>query len=325
MKKIEDILERATASYDVQVVLANPANPRSWVWPEKPVAQWPLDIANIEALVQARTAAETEWQFAAGEWDKTANLLADHSRDIARLARTKFRNDPVNLRLWQSIRVRRNSRPGIYRTGAALREAWAKSDAAWVPKTGLALADYDGLLATCHACGKLHQGRETALNKATGNLQTAAARLDDDCVAWYSDATTHFPADTADGIMLRTTVPTTTVPAPLLGPAVIVNLLADGNTIHFDCTAPHATKFTYLHLAPGAPDYEVVAENTPEKSVTLENQAPGLHWFKAVSANAGSTGAASAPVSVEVAAEHSSSAQRTATPVDFMGGAAKSA
>ena len=125
--------------------------------------------------------------------------------------------------------------------------------------------------------------------------------------------------------MIRQTVPTTTVPAAPVGQAVISHLMVERDTIHFDCDAPHATKFTYLHLAPGAPDYVVVAEDSAEKSVTLANQVPGLHWLKAVPGNANSTGPVSAPVSVEIAA--AGEAARGATPVDFTdgNGAAKSA
>ena len=45
MKKIEDIIERATATHNVQVRLADPANPLHWVWPEKAVDQWPVSQA----------------------------------------------------------------------------------------------------------------------------------------------------------------------------------------------------------------------------------------------------------------------------------------
>ena len=324
---IEDIIERATATHNVQVRLADPANPLHWVWPEKAVDQWPLDIANLNLLLQTQSEADAEWQSTAGLLGTGLTKLADHSRDIARLARTKFRNDPATLHLWQAVRLRRNSRAAIFRSAHAVRSTWAKSAPAWVPMSGLTLAAYQGQITTCGNCAGTHKDNETELRQLGGQLQVAAARLDDESMAWYSDALTHFPDHTAAGILIRTDIPTTTVPPAPIGPVVIAHLLAEGDTIHFDCDAAHATKFTYLHLAPGAPDYVVVAEDSPEKSLTLEQQAAGLHWFKVVPGNASSTGPASAPVSVEVAAVAAPSPARGATPVVFVGdnGAARSA
>ena len=78
-------------------------------------------------------------------------------------------------------------------------------------------------------------------------------------------------------------------------------MAADG-TIHFDCTADHASRYTYLHRPPGATEYEVLLADTEETSVTLEDQPSGEHFFKAFGSNAQGDGPESAPANVLVAA-----------------------
>ena len=131
-----------------------------------------------------------------------------------------------------------------------------------------------------------------------------ARAVDADSVAWYAAATRKFPAGTVEGDMLRSTVPTTSRPESPVGQAVISNVMVSGTDIHFDCAAPHATRFTYLHQTPGASGFVVVVAETPEASLTLHGQIAGLHKFKALGRNSRGTGPESAVAEVTVAAEN---------------------
>jgi len=133
-----------------------------------------------------------------------------------------------------------------------------------------------------------------------GRLMARAEALYDDCVAWYSDATTRFREGTPQGDLVRSTVPTTTSPTDAVGQAVISHVMVTGGTIHFDCAASHATQFTYLHKAPGSMQFVVLLADTAETSVTLQGQPNGEHRFKAIGSNSQGTG----PESDETVSSH---------------------
>ena len=115
-----------------------------------------------------------------------------------------------------------------------------------------------------------------------------------------AEATRRFPVGTVEGDLIRSTVPTTYTPPPEVGPGQITTVMASGTEIHADATALHATKFTWFHQAPGSPAFLVIATGAPG-SLTLHNQAPGVHRLKAAGANSGGEGAPSAAVEVTIA------------------------
>ena len=57
-----------------------------------------------------------------------------------------------------------------------------------------------------------------------------------------------------------------------------------------------------LHRLPGTSQYVVLVADSLESSVTLDDQPPGVHWFKAFGTNSQGNGEKSIPVSVEVSA-----------------------
>ena len=154
----------------------------------------------------------------------------------------------------------------------------------------MTVASFGALLSTSAAQKVAHTQKFTAWREASAALMARAEALDDDCVAWYSDATTRFREGTPQGDLIRSTVPTTTSPTDAVGQAVISHVLVTGGTIHFDCAASHATQFTYLHKAPGSLQFVVLLADTAETSVTLQGQPNGEHRFKAIGSNSQGTG-----------------------------------
>lgn len=163
------------------------------------------------------------------------------------------------------------------------------------------LSEFSSLIATAEARENTYGGKEAALNLAVSGLNVKLRAVNQDCLNWYRDVTRHFPAGTTAGDMIRSTVPTTTRTEEPVGQAVISNLMATGGTIHFDATAEHGTKFTYLHKAPGQPAFVVLVTDSPESHLTLHNQPPGVHEFKAIASNSRGEGAESAIAQVTVA------------------------
>ena len=182
------------------------------------------------------------------------------------------------------------------------RAAWAEADATWEYEDGATVSGLGSLLATSLTYLKSNTTKLSAWRSAAAKLTNKAKALSKETVAWYAAATRKFPVGTTEGDMIRSTVPTTTRPEAPVGQAVISNLMASGGDVHFDCSAPHATRFTYLHQPPGTPTFLVIVADSPDTSLTLHNQPPGLHRFKAVGQNSHGDGPESAVVETTLSA-----------------------
>jgi hypothetical protein len=77
--------------------------------------------------------------------------------------------------------------------------------------------------------------------------------------------------------------------------------MVSGTDVHFDVTAAHATRFTYLHQPPGSPVFVVALADSEQTSLTLHGLAPGQHGFKAFGSNSDGRGPDSAVTLVTVA------------------------
>jgi hypothetical protein len=109
-----------------------------------------------------------------------------------------------------------------------------------------------------------------------------------------------FSTGTPDGDFIRSSAARTTRAEAPVGQALISNLVVNAGTIHFDVTAPGATRFTYLQQSPGSPAFAVVLADSPEAGLTLTGQPNGLHRFKVIGSNSGGSGAESAVAEVSV-------------------------
>ena len=301
LKTIRSLLfveTRATASKAAQEIVAS-----LWVWDEKPVAEWIADLAELDTLDVAEVTKRAELRSAAAAWDDTLSQVKQIIRDVVRLGRIRFRKQPTKLHQFEVLKTNGKSRQAIYDQGRALEKAWLETDAAWEPLEDLTAGSLGSLLAAALAQSEAHVDMKAQWRTAAAELYSKACALDEDNVAWYVEATTRFAVGTTMGDMIRSTVPTTYNPPPDVGQAVLSHLMVQDNAVHFDCDAPHATRFTYLYQAPGSPVFAVVTALTKEKSFTLGNLVPGVHRFKAFGRNSGGEGEESAVLEVTIAQE----------------------
>ncbi len=304
MNSIEFVRTRAQASRSAQVILAAPPTSPVWVWSRKPLVQWGADLAELDLLRTTESERRTDWRNAAESWQADLNRIQQITRDVAGYAASHFYNDEVKLRLFEPLQTDGRSRPDVYQQGLEARSAWSQTDPAWVIVSGgeeVTNGSFGSLLAAAVARQTTYSDKLAAWRYAASALMNKAQKLDADNVAWYADATRRFPEGTTEGDMIRSTVPTTTTPPQPVGQAVIANAMASGGDVHFDVSAPHATRYTYLQQVPGSPAFVVVLADSAEDSLTLHGQPPGLHRFKVVGSNSLGEGQESAVVEVAVA------------------------
>jgi hypothetical protein len=262
---------------------------------------WAERISGINTQVTAEASARFTLQGVAAGWDASLRQVFDITRHAVVLSRKRFQNEPAKLALFASFKPSDSRRALIAKVGAELSQAWEKADAAWVPVDGATLPGLKALLRQCDAAEVDHAEKLARWRTSTAALNAAAEALHDDNVAWYAAAIRQFPESSPFGEMIRATVPVTTEATEQVGQAVIQNLRVAGGTVRFDCEAPHATNYTYLHQRPGETVWSVLQANTPETSVTLGGLTPGEHHFKAFGANAQDIGPESAEMVAAIA------------------------
>jgi hypothetical protein len=302
MNSIEFIKLRALRTRDAQNALATviaPAVP--WVWSQKTVAQWDADITGLDQLVIDESLKQTQLRSATAFWQADVDAIYKITQDIAGIGRVKFRKDPVKLALIEALSTDSKARAEVYGNGLNARDAWVQADPAWSFDPDVTTASLGSLLTSCLARQAAHSSKITDWRETAAMLNLKAQLLDEDNVAWYEEATRRFPAGTAEGDMIRTTVPTTTQPTQPVEQAEILNPMASGGDIHLDAQAEHATRYTFLQQTPGSPAFVVVLADSPDGHLTLHNQVPGVHRFKAVGRNSDGEGPESAIVEVTVA------------------------
>jgi hypothetical protein len=290
MISIEFTRTRAQATRDTQASLVTP--PANWLWPEKTVIQWDTDITTLDQQIADESAKRTQWRNAAEQWQAAIDRIQQLTRDVARAGLYHFRNDPVKRLLFLVTDGR--SRAEVYEQGLAARDAWAEADPSWTLSAVDSSSAFSSLLTDSLAKQAAHSAKFTAWRRASAVLMNKARLVDEDCIAWFAEATRKFAEGTTEGDLIRSAVPTTTRTEPEVEQAVISNMVTGAGAVHFDVTATGATRFTFLHQSPGSPAFVVVLADSPEGHLSLTGQPSGLHRFKAFGSNSGGPGPESA-------------------------------
>ena len=112
LKTIRSLLfveTRATASKVAQDIVKT-----LWTWEEKTVPQWIADLAEFDVLDVAEVTKRAELRSAAAVWNGTLSSIKVITKDVVRLGRIRFRNDPTKLDQFKALRTNGQSRNDIY-------------------------------------------------------------------------------------------------------------------------------------------------------------------------------------------------------------------
>ena len=298
MISIEFTRTRVQATQATQASLI--ATLPNWVWSEKTLIEWGEDISLLDLAINDESVKRTQWRSAAETWQVELDGLQALTRQLVSIGKIHFRNDVVKRSLFDGLFTDGRSRAEIYEQGLAARDVWQETDPAWTLSTTDTLAAFSALLLGCLTRQATHSAKFTAWRRASATLLNKARQVDEDCIAWYAEATRRFPEGTTEGDMIRSTVPTTTRTEPEVAQAVISNVMSGAGQVHFDCAAENATRFTYLHQSPGSPSFVVALADSPESHFTLSGQPAGLHRVKGFGSNAGGSGPESAATEITV-------------------------
>jgi hypothetical protein len=163
--------------------------------------------------------AEQTMLAARGAWDSNLDDLHRRTVQGVSMCKNRNRNNPANLAVLSGLTARGTSRAETLAEALAWESAWAKVDATWSPLPANTLDIFRTLRKQCaEDLQQAYADSQADYRKEAETLADMAADLEQVMEAWYADATVVFPIGTAEGDMIRGTVPTTYSPSTSKAP-----------------------------------------------------------------------------------------------------------
>lgn len=230
------VKDRTEKTRGVQATLATDA---SWTWPLKTLAQWDADLVSLDATVDgsiAKVAAGMKANMLAARGLLDARFDAIHASTLLTVGimRVRAATLPGLLPIVNDLSSRGDSRRAIEDEADDVLAAWEEweeqTGAPFTPAPGKTLVEFKLLLegaagagqATNPKLGTLKKNYRAALAKwrrSAGVLNVLYSRLEDECIAWYAEATKVFPEGTPEGNTIREEIPTSYNPPTPAPPA----------------------------------------------------------------------------------------------------------
>ena len=197
----------------------------SWTWEEKTAAQMEAQLAAITGNAtatppvrgqEANTSAADQVMLAArGAYDTALDQLHTWTAQGLGMAKTKFRDDTAKAAQLAGLGASGSSRAKTLDEALAWESAWANIDPTWAPLPGLTPTTFTTLRKRAYEVLKpAYSDAHAAWRKAAETLGEMAGELTDMSQAWYATALRVFPEGTAEGDLIRGTIPTTYSPPP---------------------------------------------------------------------------------------------------------------
>lgn len=198
----------------------------AWVWEEMDIPDMQGELAalagdaNTTGQEEIVADAEAAMLAARGAWDTQLDVLHRRTVQGTGMARQKFRDDPTKLPSLALLSARGTSRSEIIREALEWESVWEKIAPAWAPLPANTLAAFKTLRTACtEALQKDYSDKRAVWRDEAEKLAQRGLAMEDRNEAWYAAATIVYPAGTAEGDMIRGTVPTTYHPPPPAPPA----------------------------------------------------------------------------------------------------------
>ena len=185
----------------------------SWTWNEATLDQWDKEISDVQVMQQICSSARFTRNRARAALD--ASLQEIHRRTMQFLAMAKFhfRDDPSKFEAINRLKCIGDGRRGIAREAMDVETAWQDVGPEWAPTEVNGFASFQALRKQCIELDAAYIAAYSTWRTQSELLSQKAAALSDANVAWYGAATRIFPAGTAEGELIRRSIPTRSSPA----------------------------------------------------------------------------------------------------------------
>ena len=207
-KGIDLIVKRARTTRHAQEDLK-----ARWMWNEATLDQWDKEIADIEGMQQTCSSARFIRNSARAALDASLQEIHRRTMQFLAMARFHFRDDPSKLEALNRLKCNGDGRRSIAREAMDIETAWQEVGPEWAPTEVNAFASFQALRKQCIELDAAYIASYSTWRTQSELLSQKAAALSDANVAWYGAATRIFPAGTAEGEMIRRSIPTRSSPA----------------------------------------------------------------------------------------------------------------
>jgi hypothetical protein len=184
-----------------------------WMWSEANLDQWDKEIADIEGLQIICSSARFARNSARAALDASLEEIHRRTMQFLAMAKFHFRDDPSKLEAINRLKCDGAGRRGIAREAMDVETAWQEAGPEWAATEVNTLASFQALRKQCLELDAAFIAAYSTWRAQSELLSQKAAALSDANVAWYAAATRIFPAGTAEGEMIRRSIPTRYSPA----------------------------------------------------------------------------------------------------------------
>jgi hypothetical protein len=194
----------------------------SWMWNETTLDQWDNEIVDLQRMQEI--CSSTKFTRNSARAALNAGLQEIHRRTMQFLAMAKFhfRNDPSKLEAINRLTSDGKGRRAIAQEAMDIESAWEKVGSEWAPTDVNTFASFQAFRKQCTKLDAAHIAAYSTWRTQSEILNQKAAALNEANIAWYAAATRIFPEGTAEGDMIRRSIPTLyspSVPAEPPAPA----------------------------------------------------------------------------------------------------------
>jgi hypothetical protein len=245
------VLDRCDKTHDIMGALA-----AVWTYEKITAANFLIKVNLAKAMRETESEEEEEAKVVRGELQSDLSELRGKLRVGVRLARLHWDDDPAALAVLKTVKTHSNSKNGTLKQALDWEKTWKKLDSTWVPSAGDTHAAFRTMRIACGGKEEETSEEEVDSSLAGGGTTVLIAELWAICVHWYEEGLTRFPADTAEGILLRDEIPTQNTPKPNAVTSFAVSYVPDSHRVETGAEALHATKYIWFRRAVGATEYD---------------------------------------------------------------------
>jgi hypothetical protein len=217
---IDFIITRATTTRHAQEDLKS-----SWMWNEMTLDQWDNEIADLQRMREICSSAVFARNSARAALDAGLQEIHRRTMQFLTMAKFHFRNDSSTFEAINQLTSCGEGRQAITREAMDIESAWQKAGPEWAPTDVNTFVSFQALRTQCTELDAAFIASYSVWRTQSEILKQKAAELSEASIAWYAAATRIFPSGTAEGDMIRRSIPTLySPPVPVEPPALDLQL-----------------------------------------------------------------------------------------------------
>jgi hypothetical protein len=201
--RITIIIARAKTTRHAQEDLKS-----GWTWNEMTLDQWDNEIADLQRMQEICSSAKFTRNSMRAALDADLQEIHRRSMQFLVMAKFHFRNDPSIFEAINRLTSEGEGRRAIAQKAMDIESAWQKAGPEWAPTEVNTFASFQALRKQCTELDAAFIAAYSSWRTQSEILNQKASVLNDANIAWYAAATRIFPAGTAEGDMIRRSIPT---------------------------------------------------------------------------------------------------------------------